>query len=110
VENYRVPLLVVGNNISYQRRGDWLSHIELPEIIYHYATGDKHPESRNEMFFIGSTEKWVYGLENKDSESLFIDNATGVILNQSGNLKAIEVMESFQEYLNNFNAEYVRDK
>jgi len=109
-ENYRVPLLIVGKNISYHHRGDWLSHLELPEIIYHYSTGDEHPESRNEMFFVGSTEKWVYGMQNRKGSSLFIDNASGVILSQSGDLQAIKVMEKFQQYVNKFNEDYALDE
>jgi len=110
VSNYRVPLLIVGNIVSCQQRSDWLSHLELPEIIYHYAAGEEHPEPRNEIFLVGSTEKWVYGMKNNEGGSLFIDNASGLILNQSGNLTAIDVMEKFQQYVNRFNADYVHDK
>lgn len=110
IENYRVPLLIVGNNNSYQIRNEWLSHLELPKIIYHYTAADKHPESRDEMFFVGSTEKWVYGKMNKSKDNLFIDDASGIILSQSGNLKAIEVRDEFQYYLNVFNVKYGNSK
>jgi len=106
IENYRIPLLIVGYNNTYQIRNEWLSHLNLPKIIYHYAAADKHPESRDEMFFVGSTEKWVYGKMNKNNDNMFIDDASGIILSQSGNLKAIEVRDNFQHYLNEFNVKY----
>jgi len=107
IDNYRIPLLITGHDLSYQLRNEWLSHLDLPGIIYHYVMGDQHPESRTEMFFVGSTEKWVYGTKNNQGEYLFIDNGTGVILAQSGNIKANDVMYKFQQYLNMFNAVYV---
>ena len=104
VSNYRVPLLIVGRHVTHRQRGDWLSHTDLPGIIYHYSKGGSHPEPRNEMMFVGSTEKWVYGMKNAEGESVFFDNASGVILAQAGNVKAIDVMEKFQRYVNAFNA------
>jgi len=106
IENYRIPLLIVGNSNQYETRNEWLSHLDLSKIIYHYAAEDKHPESRLEMSFVGSTEKWVYGKMNKNKDTLFIDDASGIILSQFGNLKAIEVRDEFQNYLNAFNEKY----
>lgn len=106
IENYRIPLLITGSKISHQTISEWLSHLDLPGIIYHYAAGDKHPESRIDMFFVGSTEKWVYGKMDKNRDNLFIEDASGIILSQSGNLKAIEVRNDFQSYLNTFRINY----
>jgi len=96
----------VGNNISESKNNELLTNLDIPKIIYHYSFSDKHPKSRNEMFFVGSTEKWVYGKMVKNKENLFIDDATGTILYESGNLNAEIVREEFQEYLNVFNGKY----
>jgi len=106
VDNYRVPLLVVGDSIPYQSREELLTHLELPKIIYHYAASDDHPACSEEIFFVGSTEKWVYGKMNKQNEYLFIDDAAGTILSQKGGLIPIEVRNDFQNYLDGFNAKY----
>lgn len=106
IENYRIPLLIVGNNISESKNNELLTNLDIPKIIYHYSFSDKHPKSRNELFFVGSTEKWVYGKMLKNKENLFIDDATGTILYESGNLNAEIVREEFQEYLNVFNRKY----
>ncbi|MFH1251859.1 MAG: hypothetical protein V1715_12300 [bacterium] len=106
IDNYRVPLLVVGDSIPYQSREELLTHLELPEIIYFYAASDDHPTSSEGIFFVGSTEKWVYGKMNRQNEYLFIDNASGTILSQKGGLIPIEVRNEFQNHLDGFNAKY----
>jgi hypothetical protein len=42
--------------------------------------------------------------------SIFIDNADGIVLSQTGELSAVDVMEKFQQYLNLFNTSYVNEK
>ncbi len=106
IDNYRVPLLVVGNSVSYQCKEELLTHLELPKIIYHYAASDDHPASSDKIFFVGSTEKWVYGKMNKQNEYLFIDDPSGTILSQKGGLIPIEVRNEFQNYLDRFNEKY----
>lgn len=110
IENYRIPLLITGSKISHQTRSEWLSHLDLPGIIFHYAAGNNHPESRNNMFFVGSTEKWVYGKMDKNRNYLFIEDASGIFLSKSGNLKATKVRDDFQSYLNAFNTKYGNSK
>lgn len=106
IDNYRVPLLVVGDSIPYQSREELLTHLELPKIIYYYVASDDHPAYSEEIFFVGSTEKWVYGKMNKQNEYLFIDDPAGTILSQKGGLIPIEVRNEFQNYLDGFNAKY----
>jgi len=106
MENYRIPLLIVGNEVSSQVKDEFLTHPEIPLIIYHYAASDKHPISCDEIFFVGSSEKWIYGKMNKEKEYLFIDNTSGTILSSSGKLNAIEVRNEFQDQLDMFNVMY----
>lgn len=106
IDNYRVPLLVVGNKVPFQVRDELLSHLDIPKIIYHYTASDEHPISHEEIFFIGSTEKWVYGKMNKDKKYLFINNVPGTILSKNGELNPIEVRNEFQNYLDIFNVKY----
>lgn len=106
IDNYRVPLLVIGNSIPYQNREELFTHLELPKIIYHYAASGDHPANSGEIFFVGSTEKWIYGEMNKQNEYLFIDDPAGTILSQKGGLIPNEVRNEFQNYLDGFNAKY----
>jgi hypothetical protein len=104
IENYRIPLLIVGNNVLGTINNELLTNLDIPKIIYHYTSFEKHPESRNDMFFVGSTEKWVYGKMLKNKENVFIDDATGTILYKNGNQNAIKVREEFQAFLDLFNS------
>lgn len=106
IDNYRVPLLVVGDSIAYQNREELFTHLELPKIIYHYTAADDHPASPEKIYFVGSTEKWVYGKMNKHNEYLFIDDAAGTILSQKGRLVPFEVRNEFQNYLDGFHVKY----
>jgi len=108
IDNYHVPLLVVGNNVSAQVNYEFLTHQEIPQIIYHYTASEEHPISCDEMYFVGSTEKWVYGKMNKYMEYLFIDNASGTTLSNTGGFNAIEVRNQFQNRLDRFNSMYGR--
>ena len=106
IDNYRVPLLVVGDCILYQIREELFTHLDLPEIIYHYAAADDYPASPEKIYFVGSTEKWVYGKMNNQNEYLFIDDAAGTILCQKGGLIPVDVRNEFQKYLVEFSAKY----
>lgn len=107
LENYRVPLLFIGEHINANHQIDsFLTHTELPQLIYHYALNDTLPPSREEIYLIGSTEKWVYGKALGNKESVFIDDARGIVLFRKGSLKATNVQAEFQEYLDSFNHQY----
>jgi len=106
IDNYRVPLLVMGRKIRTQVRDDLLTHTELPKIIYHYSASDKHPMSRDEIYFVGSTEKLVYGKMTKDRKYLFIDNSPGIIMTKTDGMNAVEVKNEFQTYFDRFNQKY----
>ena len=101
-----MPLLVVSSKDSFQIRDDLLSHLDLPKIVYQYIASEKRPSSRDSMFFVGSTEKWVYGKMNKEKEYLFLDNTSGTILGQNGSMDPIKVRDEFQHYLDIFNSKY----
>jgi len=110
IDNYRVPALIMGDKVSFQIRDELLTHLELPKIIYHYGASDEHPASLNEIFLVGSTEKWVYGKMNKEKKYLFIDNSPGIILSKNGELNAIEIRNEFQKRLDKFNIKYGKNK
>jgi hypothetical protein len=101
-----VPLLVVGGSIIPDEKNKLFNHLDLPNIIYHYAAADQHPDFRREMFFVGTTEKWVYGKMNKGKKHLFIDDASGTILSKDGELNPIKIRNKFQNYLDIFNVKY----
>jgi len=106
IENYRVPLLVLTNQNKYEVRDDLLSQLDLSKVIYHYIASDEHPKSREDMFLVGSTERWIYGKLNKDKSYLFIDDPSGTVLNQFGGMEASEVRDEFQNRLDVFNMKY----
>lgn len=106
VDNYRVPLLIVGKSVSFDLKEALLSHLQLPQIIYHYAASDEHPTACKEIFFVGSTEKWIYGKLTKQNEYLFIDDAPGTLLARKEGLNPIQVRNEFQNYVDGFAATY----
>jgi membrane-anchored protein YejM (alkaline phosphatase superfamily) len=106
IDNYRVPLLVVGDGIPYRNRDELLSHLELPQIFYYYTASDNHPVSTKKLFFVGSTETWVYGTMNNSNEYLFIEDPSGTVLTQQGSLQPMDVRNEFQNYVHGFNAHY----
>ncbi len=107
LENYRAPLLFIGQQIdSITQINYFLTHTELSQLIYYYTLNDTFPESRQEIFLVGSTEKWVYGKALSTKENIFIDDARGVELFKNGSLKAIDVQSEFQAYLNSFNIDF----
>ncbi|MHC1736589.1 MAG: sulfatase-like hydrolase/transferase [Ignavibacteriaceae bacterium] len=103
-ENYRVPLLIRGNNTSFEINNNFLSHIDIPGIIYYYTAKEKHPTSQPEIFFVGSSEKWVYGKANRNKDYIFINDASGTILSKRGGINPIKLRNEFQEYLNLFDS------
>lgn len=107
LENYRVPLLFVGQHIdSSTKMSSFLTHTELSQLIYYFLLNDAFPESRESIYFVGSTEKWVYGKALIDKENIFIDDARGVELYNSGKINALDAQTEFQEHINSFNKKY----
>jgi len=107
LENYRVPLLFVGQQIDSTTTIDsFLTHTELSQLIYYYLLHETFPKSRESIYLVGSTEKWVYGKALNIKENIFIDDARGIEIFNSGKIKAIDVQTEFQEYLDSFNKKY----
>ncbi len=92
--------------MSSQLNNDLLTHLDIPQIIYHYAASEKHPNPQKEIYLVGSTGKWVYGMMTKEKEYLFFDNALGAILSNSGNLNPEDVKNEFHDQLDMFNRFY----
>lgn len=93
-ENYRVPLLVLGEG---QERGvdDALGlHLDLQGVIAGHLAGGSMPPARPAVTFVGSTERWVYGILLAAREYGFLDEPAGRLL--SGNLAPRFVHEAFQ--------------
>jgi len=101
-----VPLLVVGDKVPSQLNNNLLSHLDIPQIIYHFAASEKHPNPHKEIYLMGSTGKWVYGMITKEKEYLFIDNAPGTILSKMVSLNPEDVKIEFQGRLDMFNGLY----
>ena len=106
--NYRVPLLVVGEQVCSRLDESFRSHLDLQPLILSYLAGAALPPSRSKVFVVGSTERWVYGSLSQAEGSLFIDDATGRILSQVGSLDPREVHESFQAALDEFGRRFGR--
>ncbi len=106
--NYRVPLLIVGGDVSPGIDDSFRSHLDLQTIIISQLTGRALPPPRAQIFVVGSTERWVYGIISASGGHLFIDNATGTILSRRGSLDLLEVHESFQTCLDEFGRRFGR--
>lgn len=106
VKNYRIPLLMTGKTLGAKTNTDFLSHLELPAIVFEMLGNNSSPKRPERIFCIGSSEKWVYGCIDQDQQSVFIDNARGTVLSQTGNLDPARTHQAFQAYLSEFNARY----
>lgn len=107
-ENYRVPLLVVGNCIKPATDKGFRTHLNLPAIIASYMNRTPIPAPIKDTFVIGSTERWIYGTITAEQQHLFIDDQTGKILSNSGNLAATTVHRNFQNFLDSFGRRFGR--
>jgi hypothetical protein len=108
-ENYRVPLLIVGPHVSSGIDAEFRSHRDLAGIIASYLSQTNLPPARTGQSEVGSTERWVYGTILANRDHLFIDDQTGRVLAQQGQLKATEVRDSFQSALDSFTARFGAD-
>jgi hypothetical protein len=108
-ENYRVPLLIVGPCVSKGIDAEFRSHQDLAGIIASYLSQTSLPPGRTEQYAVGSTERWTYGTILANGDHLFIDDQTGRVLTQQGQLKAIDVRDAFQSALNSFGARFGPD-
>lgn len=98
-ENYRVPLLVIGNGMKSGTNSNLYAHLDLPAMIECWLTKQSLPEERKHVDVVGSTERWVYGRLTNSGEYLFIDNARGSIMSGSGNIAPKIVRQDFQAKL-----------
>jgi hypothetical protein len=108
-ENYRVPLLVVSAHVPFDVDTAFRSHLDLPGIVASYLTQTDLPPARAENYVVGSTERWVYGTIQENGDYLFIDDQTGTVLSQQGNLQASGVRDAFQSTLDDFGVRFGPD-
>jgi hypothetical protein len=106
IENYRVPLLVVGNDVCPFKDDGFRSHLDMQAIVAHYLTGTALPSAREELFVVGSSERWVYGQISREGEHVFLDDRTGRILSQRGNRDPLQVYRLFQATVDKFGSSY----
>jgi len=107
-ENYRVPLLVVGEGVEPGEDRDLRSHLDLQAIVAHYLIGTALPAARSAVMFVGSTERWIYGTLLASGEHAFIDDSGGRVL--SGSLAPVEVHAAFQAQVAAFSATFMRGR
>jgi len=105
-ENYRVPLLVAGSHVSSGIDMTFRSHQDLAGIIASFLSQSSLPPGRKEQYEVGSTELWVYGTILANGDFLFIDDLSGRVLAQQGQLKAIDIRNGFQSALNAFGTRF----
>jgi hypothetical protein len=104
-ENYRVPLLVVGEGIAPGEDRALRSHLDLQAVVGHVLVGTPMPGERSAVTLVGSTERWIYGVLRADGSHLFIDDGGGRVL--SGNLAASRVHEAFQAQVSAFGSAFL---
>lgn len=106
MENYRIPLLIVGNNVRTLTNIGFRSHLDMQAIIAHYLTEDALPAPHQNLFTVGSTERWIYGEIWSNGEYLFIDDRSGRILSRQGNQDPLQVYKLFQETIDKFGSNH----
>ena len=107
-DNYRVPLLVVGETVAPGEDDELRSHLDLQDILAHSLMGTSLPPPRSRLMVVGSTERWVYGEIAGPSEHLFIDDQSGTVLSRGGSLEPVEVHRRFQGLVDEVDATRVR--
>jgi membrane-anchored protein YejM (alkaline phosphatase superfamily) len=106
MENYRVPLLVVGNGVRPLMDNGFRSHLDMQAIVAHYLAGTDLPSSQEELFVVGSSERWIYGQISKNGEHVFIEDRTGRIISQQGNRDPMQIYRLFQAAVDKFGSSY----
>jgi len=101
-ESYRVPLMIVGQDVAQGIDHTFRSHLELQQIMVSSLTGNTMPEPKKEAIVVGSTERWIYGLIDAHGDHLVIDDRTGKVVASNGKLSSKAVHNRFQEIINNF--------
>jgi len=102
-ENYRVPLFLFYSENREKVNNDFLSHLDLPQLIYYHSGASKEPDARENIFIVGSTERWIYGEIKSGNEHTFILDSKGTVLSKFANISAAKIQKNFQEYVNSFN-------
>jgi len=105
-ENYRVPLLVVGEGVDPGEDRELRSHLDLQGIVAHYLIGTALPAARSAVTCVGSTERWIYGKLLATHEYAFIDDNSGRVL--SGTVAPGEVHAAFQAEVSEFSATFMQ--
>jgi hypothetical protein len=106
MENYRVPLLIVGSDVTPVKDGGFRTHLDIQAILAHYLSGAILPSIREESHVVGSSERWVYGRLSRQGDHLFVDDRTGRILSQSGNRAPLQFYYQFQAVVDKFGSCY----
>jgi hypothetical protein len=99
-ENYRVPLLLLGEGVEPGRDEELRSHLDLQAVIAHELLGAAPPPARPAIWLVGSTERWVYGELRSDGQHALVDDGSGRVL--SGGLDPLQVQQAFQRELQAF--------
>ena len=105
-DNYRVPMLIVGEGVEPGEDGAFRSHLDLQAIVAHYLVGAEMPATRTAVTVVGSTERWIYGEILASGEYSFIDDHLGSVL--SGRRDPFAVHAAFQAYVAAFSGRFVR--
>jgi hypothetical protein len=99
VDNYRVPLLLVGDGVRPGEDARVFSHLDLQGIIAHYALGTPLPAPRSRIMTVGSTERWVYGEIVPPDQYTFIEDGTGLVLSRGGAVDPADVHRRVQDQI-----------
>lgn len=108
VDNYRVPLLVIGKSIKDTTDSVLRSHLDLPAMTEDWLLNQPLPRERAQVDLVGSTERWVYGRIMADGQHLFIDDTRGTAMATSGKLDAMVVRNEFQSMVDSFGRRFGR--
>lgn len=98
-ENYRVPLLVVGEDVTPGVDDEFRCHLDLQAILAHYLMSTPLPPPRDRIATVGNTGRWIYGEISHTSDYVFIDEPTGKVLNRAGSLDPLDVHMRFQSQI-----------
>jgi len=89
-DGYKVPFLVIGNDLNFQEDTSLLSHLDFNDIIFKYLLDIDNVFDNNSVMFAGATNSSLIGFVNNKQEYGIIDISKNKLINYSLNNDSIK--------------------
>lgn len=104
--NYHIPLLFVGEGVAQATVSDFQSHLAFPLLLEEIVSNTSSPPAMTSHIVIGASDRWVYGSLAANGSFIFVEDGSGRVLNNRGDLSALKTQRAMQDLVNNFRSEF----